>query len=116
VEWEEKGARYGIRKSQIDICKKRSVIALIRTSKAGATAIIDAKLNWNMMGVTLENEERLRMRINRKYHDKNLRKSFLEKGKIELEEFQQANFIENCLVNKDRASSYDQLRTHFIKL
>jgi len=116
VEWEEGGARYGIKKSQIDICKKRSVIALLRTSKAGAVAIEDKKLNWNMIGVTLENEDRLRMRINRKYHERNLRKSLLLKGKTELEEFKQFDLLENCIVNQDRASSYDQLRTHFIKL
>lgn len=43
VEWEENGARYGIKKNQIETCKKRSVISLIRTSKAGAAAMIERK-------------------------------------------------------------------------
>jgi len=66
VEWVENGARYGIKKNQIETCKKRSVIALIRTSKAGALAMHEKKCGWNMVGVTLENEDKLRMRINRK--------------------------------------------------
>lgn len=89
---------------------------MIRTSKAGAAAIADKKLNWNMIGVTLENEDKLRMRINRKYNDKHLRKEFLENGKNELAEFKQTELVEKCIVNHDRASSYDELRTHFIKL
>jgi len=81
------------------------VIALIRTSPAGAKAIADKKLNWNMIGVTLENEDKLRMRINRKYNDKHLRKEFLEKGKNELAEFKSSELVEKCITNQDRASS-----------